>query len=118
MKEYRKLHIFSTCTNNKSYPIPPDCQLGELKSLRFDSAVKKWHENLTSKKFHKILAEQLYVGSHWKETLRCVQEAKLREFNTKFWILSAGWGLLLPDTKISPYAATFTSSGDDSIHSL
>jgi len=108
----------STCTNNKSYPIPPDCQLGELKSLRFDSAVKKWHENLTSKKFHKIPAEQLYVGSHWKETLRCVQEAKLREFNTTFWILSAGWGLLLPNTKISPYATTFTSSGDDSIHSL
>ena len=118
MSKTRKLHIFSTCTNVKSYPVPAECQLGQFEGQPFDRAVQQWWQNLNSKRFHRVTAEKLYVGSHWKETLATVTEGQQRGFDTHFWILSAGWGLLAADRKISPYAATFTAGADDNIHNL
>ena len=118
MKKRRKLHIFSTCTNIKSFPASAECQLGRFEDQPVDQVVQQWWKNLNSKRFHQVEAEKLYVGSHWKETLATVTEGQQRGFDTQFWILSAGWGLLAADQKICPYAATFTAGADDSIHSL
>lgn len=118
MERNKKLHVFGTCTNNKSLPILKECHLRSLGSLRFDLASKQWCKNLVLENQHKVRAAELYIGSHWKETLACVDEANLKGFDTDLWILSAGWGLLPSDMLISPYAATFASSGEDSIHRL
>ena len=118
MNKISKLHIFSTCTNVKSYPVPAECQLGQFEGQPVDRAVQQWWQNLNSKRFHRVTAEKLYVGSHWKETLAAVTEAKQRDFDTEFWVLSAGWGLLAAERKISPYAATFTAGADDNVHCL
>jgi len=113
-----KLIIISTCTNAKKRPLPDSsCLLDNCIKKTCDETVDEWLRNIQSPKHYNVCAEQLYMGSHWKETLGCVDAAKKEGFNPELWILSAGWGLIRSDSKISPYSATF-SQGANSIHNL
>ena len=66
---------------------------------------------------NKYPAEDLYIGSNWKEVLSCAKTASSVGFASQLWVVSAGWGLIPASFKITPYAASF-SEGESSIHNL
>ncbi len=116
MRDYRVL-ILSTCSSLKRFPIDSECELGSYASESYDQVLANWLEtiqDLTKKKFP---AEDLYIGSNWKEVLSCAKTASSVGFIPQLWVVSAGWGLIPANFKITPYAASF-SEGESSIHNL
>ena len=65
----------------------------------------------------KFPAQDLYIGSNWKEVLSCAKTASSVGFVPQLWVVSAGWGLIPANYKITLYAASF-SEGESSIHNL
>ena len=116
MCDYRVL-ILSTCSSLKRFPIDSECKLDGYKGEPYDLVLNNWLEtiqDLTKKKFP---AEDLYIGSNWKEVLSCAKTASSVGFIPQLWVVSAGWGLIPANFKITPYAASF-SEGESSIHNL
>ena len=116
MRDYRTL-ILSTCSSLKQFPIYADCKLDDYRGSQYEQVLIDWLETVKSPTKKKYPAEDLYIGSNWKEILSCVKTAKRVGFVSELWIISAGWGLIPANFKITPYAASF-SEGESSIHNL
>lgn len=112
----KKLILISTCTNNKRVTPHPSCRLDSCIEDTHAGTITQWNKNL-KKQQGKIQARQLYSGTHWKETMACVETAKEKGLSPELWILSAGWGLISAEQEICSYSATF-SPGEDSIRNL
>ena len=116
MFDYRAL-IITTCSSLKQFPIDADCKLDDYKESPYDQVADIWLATVTNPTRQKFPAEDLYIGSNWKEVLCCVETAKHVGFIPELWVISAGWGLIPANFKITPYAASF-SEGESSIHNL
>ena len=112
-----KIIIISTCTNNKNYKVPAGCNLDDLKRNTYKWAINSWFERIQNPVHSRYPAYKMYSGSHWKETLACVDVAEDKGFSPELWVISAGWGLIPANYKIVPYLATFAQE-ENSIHSL
>ena len=91
--------------------------MGCFKSEPPDQVVVSWLETIQDHNLVKYSAEDLYGGSHWKEVIKCVNVSRDFKFLPELWIVSAGWGLIPSDFKITPYAASF-AEGENSIQNL
>ena len=116
MRDYRTL-ILSTCSSLKQFPIDADCKLGDYSGSQYKQVLNDWLATVQSPTKKKFPAENLYIGSNWKEVLCCMETAKRVGFIPELWVVSAGWGLIPANFKITPYAASF-SEGESSIHNL
>lgn len=112
----KKLTIVSTCTNQKRGVVSDDLHLGTFAGRFHRDTAKAWIEAL-GKDHPTTLARDLYVGSHWRESLACEASAIEHGFAAELWVLSAGYGLIGASESITPYAASF-ASGSDSIQNL
>ncbi len=116
MRDYKVL-ILSTCSSLKRFPIAAECNLGVYKGEPYDQVLNNWLEAIQDLTKKKVPAEDLYIGSNWKEVLSCAKTASCVGFIPQVWIVSAGWGLIPAKFQITPYAASF-SEGESSIHNL
>ena len=116
MRDYRVL-ILSTCSSLKRFPIAAECNLGVYKGEPYDLVLNNWLETIQGPTNQKFPAQDLYIGSNWKEVLSCAKTASSVGFVPQLWVVSAGWGLIPANYKITLYAASF-SEGESSIHNL
>jgi hypothetical protein len=116
MADFRLL-IISTCSSLKRFPIPVGCELEGYKQKPHEQVLSAWLETIQDTKWLKYSAENLYIGSHWKEIMECVKIGQGLGFSPELWVVSAGWGLVSSDFNMTPYSATF-SPGENSIHNL
>ena len=116
MPDY-KLLIISTCSSAKRFPITPECEMESYKRKPHNQVIESWLETIQDTKWLKYLAENLYIGPHWKEIMECVKIGHGLGFSPELWVVSAGWGLVPSNFKMTPYSATF-SPGENSIHNL
>ena len=111
MDSSQKLTIVTTCTNQKRGSVPENLHLGRFAGRFYRDSAKAWIEGL--KADHPTSpAGELYVGSHWKESLACEGAATDQGLHSDLWVLSAGYGLISKKEQIAPYAASFASGGD------
>jgi hypothetical protein len=116
VRDYRVL-ILSTCSSLKRFPIAAECNLGVYKGEPYDLVLNNWLETIQGPTNQKFPAQDLYIGSNWKEVLSCAKTASSVGFVPQLWVVSAGWGLIPANYKITLYAASF-SEGESSIHNL
>jgi hypothetical protein len=112
-----KLIIISTCTNNKNYKVPAGCNLDDLKRNTYKWSINSWLEHIQNPAHSRYPVYDLYSGSHWKETLACIDAARDKGFLPELWVMSAGCGLISANHAVVPYSATFAQE-ENSIHSL
>jgi hypothetical protein len=112
----RKLTIISTCTNLKRGDVSDSRHLGTLAGKFYRDSIKAWVSAL-DQPCPSIGARELYVGSHWQESMECERVASTQGFETDLWVLSAGYGLISANEPVAPYAASF-AAGVDSIQNL
>jgi hypothetical protein len=114
----KKIHVISTCALTKQPSIPAPCHLSSYTSADWHYALREWLVAIQDECHPRYQPVAMYRGSHWKESLHCIEQARSGGFEPFFWILSAGWGLIADHGYITPYAATFAGTGTDSIHKL
>jgi hypothetical protein len=112
------INIISTCTSTKRHESSPETSMQKWHNVNWENALEEWLEALQKESNSRYKVTDLYQGGHWTETKACIEQAKIVGFNPKLWILSAGWGFISGDQMVAPYASTFSSVGDDSIHRL
>lgn len=109
-----KIHLITTCTNNKKSTNYQPVKLGDFVSPNEDieASAALWSEGLKSaiNCNDTLAAKDLYKGGHWS-----IAKSIAEEFEVELWILSAGFGLINQNTQVINYQATFTSSSDDCI---
>jgi len=115
----KKLAIITTCTNTKTHDHQEVC-LDDCHKNTVISSIDCWFKNLLNPTHKRYEAQKLYSGSLWKETLGIKNIAENSGFDVSHWILSAGWGFIPAEYKITPYCATFSSGKHvkNSIHYL
>lgn len=116
MRDYKVL-ILSTCSSLKRFPSALECNLEVHKGEPYDLVLSNWLKTIQDIRKKKVPAEDLYIGSNWKEILSCKKMANRVGFITELWVVSAGWGLIPANFQITPYTASF-SEGGSSIHNL
>ena len=116
MRDYRVL-ILSTCSSLKRFPINSECKLDGYKGEPYDQVLSNWLETIQDLSKQKFPAQNLYIGSNWKEVLSCNKTSDSVGFISHLWVVSAGWGLIPVNFNITPYSASF-SEGKSSIHNL
>ena len=112
----KKLTVISTCTNLKRGEISSSLHLGGYAGRFHRDSAKDWVDSLRKAQLT-IPARNLYVGSHWQESVACEETASNLGITTDLWVLSAGYGLISADDPVAPYAASF-AAGADSIQNL
>ena len=112
------INVISTCTLTKRHQPSPDTSIKKWHNVNWENALEQWLEAVQKEDNYRCKVTDLYQGGHWTQTKACIQQAKEVGFNPKLWVLSAGWGFVSGDQMVSPYASTFSSVGDDSIHRL
>jgi hypothetical protein len=105
------VHIIVTCTNRKRYPVPAQSRLGDLQESRQALRFVAWTRRLGADE-PGVPAIDLYGGEHWQVArgLPAVVGDSAR-----LWVCSAGYGLVAANTRLNPYAATFSPGDADSV---
>jgi hypothetical protein len=86
-----------------------------VRSIRGPHAVRaeRWVDRIATAETP-FTVEELYLGEYWQSGQRLLLDAS-KKFKVVPWVVSAGYGLLGSDDKLSPYGATFATSQADSI---
>lgn len=113
----REIVIVSTCTNQKKGQVDRDLHLGRWAGQFYREVARKWVDALEAARGPHVAASELYLGSHWQETLACVESSRNAGLKPSLCILSAGYGFLMGDEEVVPYAASF-AGGVDSVQNL
>lgn len=111
-----KLTIVSTCTNQKRGTVSEELHLGSFAGRFYREAAKQWIKALEAPQ-STVPAHDLYLGSHWQESLATQTSGNEQDLTSQLWVLSAGYGLVPATEKLAPYAASF-AGGPDSIQNL
>ena len=125
-KSYPQIHIIANCASRKR--LPPVAELRAIQKNALEKRAEVWWKKLNefpkqpaSKKIPfresltKIKAKDLYIGSYWSTVRRLPDKARLAGFESKLWVLSAGYGLISSNENIHSYSATFTPGDDNSV---
>jgi len=114
----KKLHIITTCTNNKLLKVNNKCSLGNYKKTDWRETLEDWRREVLSSSLARVPASSLYCGNHWIKSMASFKTAKEQNLNASLMVLSAGWGFIDMNTEIIPYSSTFSSGDPDSIMNL
>jgi hypothetical protein len=75
---------------------------------------KEWRRRLDGERADRVKAIELYSGNAWSVVRRLHDDPESGS-RIRLWIVSAGQGLLSPETLVVPYAATFSRGHADSV---
>lgn len=106
------VHVVVTCSKRKrssGFPI----RLSAIHGETLEERAQVWRSRLSNGGGPRIPAGDLYQGEQWAllRDLRSEQAGS----DLRFWILSAGYGLIPFDAPIHEYHATFTRGHPDSV---
>ncbi len=110
------LDIVVACTDRKSASAHPLAQVRNLPPRQDGSLnLAEWRRRLDDAVANRRPARQLYQGETWSASLELEKAAgRARGLdNVRLWVLSAGYGLVPADMRLTPYAATFASASPD-----
>lgn len=108
------LNVIVTCTNRKKGDLHLDTQLRSIKEKDLYPRLARWTQALTTYSAKGIPALDLYGGNYWS-VIRGMAKNNDAFSHVRFWVISAGFGLITIDRAICSYAATFSSSKPDSV---
>ncbi len=100
--------ILTACTSRKAHAADPTLMMRNVPSGTMSNVAEAWGARLKAATAT-CRAEELYRG---RDYLRLRQAAGSRRIH----ILSAGLGLLHPDTMVPSYTATVAASAEDSVY--
>ncbi len=110
---YKKtIHLIVSPTNRKKHKARPN--LADLKSTRSKKRFSDWTSILDEYEGDRVRALDLYAGDHWVITKNLASD--FPNFNIQIWVISPGYGLINVESKIVPYAATFSPDHTESVH--
>jgi len=112
MPKRLEIVIISTCTNQKKGQVAEEFHLGKWAGLFYRDAARKWVDALETASHPTVPASELYLGSHWNESLACLSAARKLGFFPSLRVLSAGYGFIGAEEPLLPYAASFAAGGD------
>ena len=108
------LNVIVTCTNRKKGDPHPDTQLRTIKDKDLSPRLARWTQALMTHSNKGVPALDLYSGNYWS-VIRGMAKDNNAFSHVRFWVISAGFGLIPIDQTICSYAATFSSSQPDSV---
>jgi hypothetical protein len=85
-------------------------QMRNVHGAKLQTRIEDWFARLDAVHIDRKPAERMYCGSSWIPARKLCAGGK-----DSVWIVSAGNGLISPETNIPPYAATFTTNHPDSV---
>lgn len=109
-----RINVVVTCTARKTKPIPLEARLLNVGGTTTSARFKEWRLRLENEGENRVKAIDLYGGNAWSIVRRLHDDPKTGP-RIRLWIVSAGQGLLSPETLVVPYAATFSRGHADSV---
>lgn len=105
------VHVVVTCTDRKRLPVPARLQLRSVPSTgdRFDVWKKRLEQAERS-----TPALDLYAGEAW-QVVRELAPVAPSGHKVSRWVVSAGYGLIDINARLSPYGAAFSTGKPDSV---
>jgi hypothetical protein len=108
------LNVIVTCTKRKKEEPHPDTQLRLIKEKDLSARLMRWTQALQTHSAEGTTALGLYSGNYWS-VIRGMAISNDAFSHVRFWVISAGFGLISIDRPICSYAATFSSNQPDSV---
>jgi len=105
-----KIAIITSCTNRKKILPPPLLRANNLPVGAQSTLLLAW-KNCIEKASDRVRADALYCGRGFAE----IREIIKNDQEIRFWIVSAGLGLVGSEEKVPSYNLTITPSTKDSI---
>jgi hypothetical protein len=105
------VHVVVTCTDRKRLPVPTELQLRSVATS--DDRFGAWRRRLEQAE-RLTPALDLYSGEAW-HVVRGLAPVTALGNTVNRWVISAGYGLVGVDTRLSPYGAAFSASKPDSV---
>ncbi|MEX1362168.1 MAG: hypothetical protein AB1Z98_03535 [Nannocystaceae bacterium] len=110
------MHIVVACTDRKRVPVADDRQLREVADADPKARASRWWKRLQeSPTLDLVYARDLYAGEHWATALKLPAAVQTAAPNARWWVASAGYGLVGWDAPLKSYSATFAAGLDDSV---
>jgi hypothetical protein len=109
------LHLLVTCTKRKTRPPLPTLMLRSVAGETIGERAGNWLGRLRANRAETTPVECLYAGDPWRVVCSLAGTAVGRGIRVRVWVCSAGYGLLAWDSRVAPYAATFTPGQPDSV---
>jgi hypothetical protein len=103
-------NVVVTCTSRKTADVPRLAQMRHVRNKVLGGRIREWMDHLDRCEGEPKQAGALYCGSAWVPVARLIASKRAR-----IWIISAGHGLITPETEICAYAATFSPNHPDSV---
>lgn len=111
-----KLTVVVTCTERKSTPAAPECQVRSLPKRSLPERHDIWLRCLDSA-VDKRPVGLVYAGEAWRRAEAVQRAAVTAGFETRMFVASAGLGLVSTSVLAPSYGATFTTGHADSVAS-
>jgi hypothetical protein len=114
----RKVNLIVTCTSRKTQTPVRGLRLRDLREKSMSARAHHWIETLRAKILENeshTEASKLYCGEYWSVVRELPTEARKVGVSIQFWICSAGYGLITPDSEIRSYSATFSPEEGDCV---
>jgi hypothetical protein len=104
--------MIASCTKRKRAPVPDGRRLRAFSGFGVRKAVGEWISAL-ERCAERRPAVDMYAGDYWQSVLAA--RKALPGLSTRLWVLSAGYGLILEDSEIVSYSATFSRGHADDV---
>jgi len=114
----RKVNLIVTCTSRKTQSPAHGFRLRDLREKSLSGRAHHWIKKLRVKDSENeshAEAFKLYCGEYWSVVRDLPTAARDSGVSIRFWICSAGYGLITPDSKIRSYSATFSPEERDCV---
>jgi hypothetical protein len=107
------IHVIATCSKRKKLGLSAVCLSG-IKRKRIETRAHAWVRALEESNLPTVAARDLYQGEQWS-LLRQLERQTTQPGVVKYWVLSAGYGLISFGAPLRPYSATFSKGHPDSV---
>lgn len=109
------LHIIASCTDRKRAAVPIELRLRSVPLKAIPERVRAWWLRLSGHPGQVLPAAELYAGGHWAVVRTLPEFGRQAGYNTRLWVISAGYGLVKSSALLHPYSATFAGAHPDSV---
>lgn len=114
----RTVNLIVTCTSRKTQTPARGFRLRDLREKSVSVRAHQWIEKLRTRvSANEPYAEafKLYCGEYWSVVRELPTAARQSRVSIRFWICSAGYGLITPDSEVRSYSATFSPEERDCV---
>lgn len=97
----------------KRLAVPRDLMMRHVNGRSLEERFYKWVANLRAERSARTKALDLYKAQHWS-VVKSIADSPATA-HVRIWIISAGHGLISPETNVPSYASTFAPHHADSV---